>query len=175
MKEKVKLLDGSEVVLRTLQNTDTDALYEFFLKDIKEEDLLLFKDNVHDYYLVKSWCENINLNRVVPIVAVSEEKIIGVGTLHLRKHGWEKKLGKIRISICAWGRGKGIGKAILEKLVEIARQKELKAILAEVVSLQEVALSTLRKFGFEEQGVIRNISRDHRGTPLDLHLFVYYL
>ncbi len=177
MGEIVTLKDGSEIELRLLKSSDFEKLYEFFLHNIKEEDLLLFKDNVHNYYLVKSWCENIDPNRVVPIVAVSTDngKIIGVGTLHLRKHGWERRLGKIRISICAWCRGKGLGKVMVEKLLKIAKEKGLLAVMAEVLSVQEVALNTLRKYGFEEQTVIPKISRDHRGKPLDLHIFVYYL
>ena len=176
MKERVKLKDGSEVTLRLLTPEDTDKLYEFFLHNIKEEDLLLFKDNVRDYNLIRSWCENINLDRTVPVVAETPKgNIIGVGTLHLRNHGWAKRVGKIRVSICAWCRGKGLGKAIIEKLLDIAREKGLRAIMAEVVSPQEVALSTLRKEDFEEQAVIENISRDHRGNPLHLHIFVKYL
>ncbi len=176
MEREVILNDNSKVKLRLLRPDDVDALYQFFLKDIKEEDLLLFKDNVRDYYLVKSWCENINLDRVIPIVAETPEgRIIGVGTLHKRTFGWAKDVGKIRVSICAWCRGKGLGKAIVETLLNIAKEKGLRVILAEVLSEQKNALNTLRKHGFEEQVVIPDIGRDHRGNPLDLHIFVWYL
>ncbi len=176
MEERVELLDGSEVTLRLLRREDLEKLYEFFLHNIKEEDLLLFKDNVRDYYLVKSWCENIDISKVVPVVAETPSgKIIGVGTLHTRSHGWAKDVGKIRVSICAWCRGKGLGKAIVSKLLEIAKSRDMRAVMAEVVSPQEVALNTLKRAGFEEQVVIKEIARDHKFRPLDLHIFVKYL
>ncbi len=173
---KVQLSDGSQVNIRFLEPGDVDRLYEFFLKNIKEEDLLLFKDNVRDYYLVKSWCENIDHQKVIPVVAEAEDgRIIGVGSLHRRSYGWARQVGKIRVSICAWCRGRGLGRAIMERLIEIAREKGIKVIIAEVLSAQESALQTLRKSPFEEQAVIKEISRDHRGNPLDLHIFVLYL
>ncbi len=176
MNKQVKLLDGSEVTLRFLEPKDVDNLYQFFLKRIKEEDLLLFKDNVRDYYLVKSWCENIDHNRVIPIVAEAPDgSIIGVGSLHFRPHGWSRDVGKIRVSICAWCRGKGLGKAIVEELINLAKDRGMRAIIAEVVSPQKAALQTLRKAQFEEQAVIKNIATDHKGNPLDLHIFVKYL
>ncbi len=175
-KDKVELLDGSYVYLRPLTKHDTEKLYEFFLHGISEEDLLLFKDNVKDYFLVKKWTENINYNRVYPIVAETEEGvIIGVATLHMRDFGWEKDVGKIRVSICKECRGKGLGKALTLKLIEIAKEKKLRAIIAEVLSAQQSALSALKKAGFEEPVVIKELAKDFLGNRYDLHILVYFL
>lgn len=175
-REKVTLSDGSVVYLRPLTKNDTERLYEFFLHGISEEDLLLFKDNVKDYFLVKKWTENINYDRVYPIVAETEEGIIiGVATLHMRDFGWEKDVGKIRVSICRECRGKGLGKALTAKLIEIAKEKNLRAIMAEVLSAQKNAISALKKAGFEEPVVIKELARDYLGNRYDLHILIYRL
>ena len=148
-KEKVELEDGSYVYLRPLKETDTEKLYDFFLNKISEKDLMLFKDNVQDFFLVKKWTENIDYERVFPVVAETEKgEIIGIGTLHMRRYGWSKDIGKIRLSICKECRGKGLGREIAKKLIEIAKIRGLRAIMAEVLSAQQPAIRALKKLWF---------------------------
>ena len=175
-KEKVELADGSYVHLRPLTEADTEKLYDFFLHRISEKDLMLFKDNVKDFYLIKRWTEDIDYERVFPVVAETEEgNIIGIGTLHMRHYGWSKDIGKIRLSICKECRGKGLGREIAKKLIEIAKIKGLRAIMAEVLSAQQPAIRALKKLGFEERCVIKELARDYLGNTYDLHILILNL
>ncbi len=172
----MKLNDGSYVYIRPLTSKDTDKLYDFFLNRILEEDLLLFKDNVKDYFLIKDWTENINYKRIFPIVAETEDgNIIGIATLHMREFGWEKDVGKIRVSICKYCRGKGLGKALVKKLIELAKERNLRVIIAEVLSPQESALNALKKAGFKETTVIKDLAKSYSVDTYNLHILCLYL
>lgn len=175
MIKKVKLLDGREVTIRYLKKEDCDKLYDYFCKGISEDDILLFKDNVRDYYVVNSWCENMNPDRVISIVAEEGSSIVSTGTLHLRGHGWFRYFGKIRVSVCISCRGIGLGEAMIETLLELAKSKGLRVIMAEVLSVQELALKVFKECGFIEAGKIENIAKDVNMKPMDLHILLCYL
>lgn len=175
MIKKVKLLDGREVTIRYLKPDDCDRLYEYFCKGINEEDILLFKDNVRDYYVVKSWCENMDFDKVIPIVAEEGSSIISTGTLHLRGHGWFRYFGKIRVSVCIRCRGIGLGKVMIETLIDLAKDRGLKVVMAEVLSVQKVALKVFKECGFVEACKIENIAKDVNMKPMDLYLLLYYM
>ncbi|MGB9668626.1 MAG: GNAT family N-acetyltransferase [Thermosulfidibacteraceae bacterium] len=177
IQKNIILLDGRKATIRLLSSDDTERLYNYFCVGISEEDFLLFKDNVKDYFVIKGWVENVDLDRVVPIVGVDDltEEIIATGTLHTRGHGWFRYLGKIRVSVCLRCRGIGLGKAMIETLLEIARERRLRAVIAEVLSVQSIALKVFKEVGFVEVGKIDSIAKDLKMNPMDLHILVYYL
>lgn len=55
--------------------------------------------------------------------------------------------------------GKGIGSALLERLIEIAAQKKYHVILALIVGGNECSVRLHTKFGFEQVGVLREVGR----------------
>ena len=65
--------------------------------------------------------------------------------------------------------GRGIGKAMIGKLIEIAREHNLEQIELEVVADNQRAVSLYRKMGFEIFGTLPNNMKYQDGTYADAY------
>jgi len=172
--KRVTLKNGKAVTIRPLQRDDVDLLYQFFLTSVSEEELLLLKHNVKDRFLIESWCINLNYNRVLPLVAVTEEgNIIGEATLHRTDFGWSSRIAKIRCVTCNRCRGMGLGKAMFSELLAIARAEGKEKVWAEVLSSQLAPASVLKQLGFERVAVVPRLAKDLFGNTHDLWIYLY--
>lgn len=66
--------------------------------------------------------------------------------------------------------GRGIGKALMQALIERCEQGELKTMVAIVAGMNRVSIDMLIKLGFQECGVIRDVGRKHGQWIDDLFL-----
>lgn len=83
------------------------------------------------------------------IVAEIDKKIVGYGGIwiiidegHITNIAVDKNY-----------RGKGIGKLLIEGLIDVCREKNAKAITLEVRQSNEIAKSLYKQYGFKEAGV----------------------
>ncbi|MGB9667925.1 MAG: GNAT family N-acetyltransferase [Thermosulfidibacteraceae bacterium] len=173
--EEIKTKDGRVVVLKILEPKDKDKLLEYFLNQISEKEISLLKENVKDASIVTKWCENINLDRVIPIVAVLDSKIVATGSLHRREFGWSRFVGKIRVTVGLSYRNIGIGSKIVGKLIELGKLLELDSIWAETFDVQLDAQKILESYGFKKEVVIRNIAIDEQSNLHNLLIYILRL
>lgn len=80
--KNVQLRDGREVVLRPLAQDDFERFYSFF-GTLPEEDRLFLAHDVSDPDFIRSWTDDLNFERVIPLVALDGDRIVGDGTLHI--------------------------------------------------------------------------------------------
>ncbi len=171
---EVVLKDGSKATLMPLREDDVERLYRFFLNDVSEDDLMLLRDNVKDYYVVEGWCKNLDYDRVFPVVAKDERgKILGNATLHHRDYGWSRQVAKIRVLTCMACRGLGLGTAMVKDLLEVAQLMGMEKVMAEVLSSQRAAMDALEKLGFQKVACIPQLARDYKGNYHDLYIYLY--
>ncbi len=170
----VGLRDGGKVRLRPLKEEDLEKLYEFFLTSVTEDDHMLLRDNVKDYYVLEKWCKNIDCDRVFPIVAeAGDGRIIGNATLHKREFGWSRAVAKIRVVTCSECRGMGLGTAMIRELLDVARLIGVEKVMAEALSSQKGAMDALEKLGFQKAACIPGLASDYMGHSHDLCIFIY--
>ncbi len=173
--KKVSLKNGEVITIRPLKAEDCEALIAFFKEGVEEEETALLKDNIKDPKVIKNWCENINYERVFPLIAEKNGKIIADGTLHMRDFGWAKFIGKIRFVVSKDYRGKGVGKALIRELIDIGEKLNLDKLWAEVVDVQKSAEKALKKLGFEYAGTLPRIAKDDKGRLHDVHILIYHI
>jgi len=172
--KRVTLKNGRTVTIRPLQKDDVELLYQFFLASVSEEELLLMKHNVKDRFLIESWCTHLDYQRVLPLVAVTEEgNIIGEATLHRTDFGWSSRIAKIRCVTCNRCRGMGLGRTLFSELLAIARLEGKDKVWAEVLSSQLAPASVLKQLGFERVAVVPRLARDLFGNTHDLWIYIY--
>ena len=170
----VKLEDGSRVILRPLIPQDEGALIEFF-KAMPEEDLLYLRDDVKDSQVVKRWCQNLDYEATLPLIADLEGKIVGDATLHQEKRGWRSHIGTIRAVIHPQHRGKGIGRALVQELIQVALDIGLVKLDAEFIAEQMRQIAIFEKMGFVNMAVLPQHVKDVKGESHDLVIMVYDL
>ena len=90
----IKLRDDTSICIRPLEKEDGPALLSFFTA-LPEDDRLFLKEDVTKKDVINRWMEELNYDKVLPIVAVKDSAIIGDATLHLNKFGWQKHMAEI--------------------------------------------------------------------------------
>jgi L-amino acid N-acyltransferase YncA len=116
------------------------------------EDLRAVRDNVTDPEVVRTWVADLDYSRVLPLVAVINERIAGNATLH-RRGGPYHHIGEVRIFLAKDYRGRGLGTEMLKTLVELARKEGLHWLQAEVFASQPKVIRAFETVGFDRQCV----------------------
>ena len=139
--------DGIAIEIRPLKISDEKALLGFF-KNLPQPEVMFFKRRVTDPDVIKSWCENIELDSRLPLLALHEGKIVAVASLLQNKGGWKRHIGRISQSILPKYRQKGIAGKLVQELVDVARMAGLQKVEAEFIDKQEGGQKLFALLGF---------------------------
>jgi L-amino acid N-acyltransferase YncA len=160
--------DGEQITIRPMQPHDEKALLEFFRR-IPEEDRFYLKEDVTSPQVIKQWAERLDYSRALPLLAFKGNRIIADGTLHHRRAKARKHVGEVRVVVDPEFRNRGVGRGLMRKLVEIAKDKGVEKLAFEVVAdKEEAARHTAQVLGFVPVAVLRGHVRDIDGRPHDL-------
>jgi len=146
-RQVITMRDGARVLLRPLVKTDLQALIDFFVP-VSEEERRYMRHNVNDPKLISSWVENIDYDRVFPLVAVSGERIVGNATLHFNE-GPARHRAEMRIFLAKDFKHRGLGSKLLQALIDIARRRNIYLVEVQVVADNVEVVKAFQKVGFE--------------------------
>ncbi len=142
----VVLKDGTSILLRPMTPEDKDGLMELFAP-VSDEDMRYLQDNVRDPALIEEWCKNLDYSRVLPLLALVRNRIVGQATLHFRK-GPKRHVAEVRIFLSKEFRKRGLGTKMLNTLIDLARRQGLRILVAEVVADQSKVIKAFQNLGF---------------------------
>jgi ribosomal protein S18 acetylase RimI-like enzyme len=162
----LKLKDGSSCKIRPLRKDDEKAFHEFFLS-VPSDERMFIKHRVTEPEVVREWCRNIDLARNLPLLAVTEGRIIGDTTLHQQLGGWKRHIGRISTLVHPQFRGRGLASALVAETVELARQLGLEKVEAEFIGEQEAAIKMFALLGFSNMLRLENYVKDMQAIPHD--------
>ena len=157
---------GLHVTVRLLAATDRDDLLGLFCAATKD-DLQYFRDDVTNRELVTSWAEHVDVGRVVPLVAEVGGRIVGQGTLH-RGRGYNRHVAEVRVFVCREFRGRGVGTALIQGLVDVAKLLGLHHIFTLAVSSKPQDVRAFEGLGFRTEGMLRDRFMDGEGNTYDM-------
>ena len=162
----VKLKDGTTCIQRPLEEADQESFHRFFLA-VPERERMFIKHRVTDAALIKEWCQNIDLGRNLPLLAVHDGDIIAVGTLHQQLGGWKRHIGRVSVLVHPSFRGRGLAKDLVTECVEIAREVGLQKVEAEFIGEQEAAMKVFALLGFRVLARIPEYVKDMQAVTHD--------
>ncbi len=143
----IKLKDGSKCKLRPLRKEDEKNFHAFF-QEVPEPERMFIKHRVTDPAVIREWCQNIDLGRNLPLLAVMDGKIVGDATLHQQLGGWKRHIGRVSVLVLPQYRGRGLARALISEIVSIARNLGLEKVEAEFIGDQEGAIKMFALLGF---------------------------
>ncbi|MGB8991958.1 MAG: GNAT family N-acetyltransferase [Desulfobaccales bacterium] len=165
------LKDGSRVLLRPLVKEDREKLLQFF-QGLDARELSFLRNDVRDPAVVDHWVNHIDYNRVFPLVAEAEGRIVGDITLHMRKIGWKRHLGNVRVVVAKDYQGRGLGTLLINEIVELAGEFGLEKLVAEIHLQAVSAFTAFKKAGFSVKAVFEDLVKDPAGKSSDLVVMV---
>ena len=148
-----------EIKIREIEVEDYKELWDFMKKVKGETNFLLgypneikmsYEDEKEHIKKVKS-SETSNY-----FVVMKNNKIIGCIGFNGNTARKMKHYGTIGISVLKEYWGRGIAKALLEKLISWAKEKGIKKINLDVFENNERAIKLYEKFGFKLEGCIED-------------------
>jgi L-amino acid N-acyltransferase YncA len=163
---EISLKDGSTCTLRPLRKEDQEAFASFF-REVPEPERMFIKHRVTDLEVIRNWCENIDLGHHLPLLAVIDGKIVGGATLHQQLGGWKRHVGRVSVLVLPQHRGKGLARALVGEIADIARQAGLERIEAEFIGDQQAAIKMFALLGFSQIVRLEKYVKDMQGETHD--------
>jgi ribosomal protein S18 acetylase RimI-like enzyme len=164
--KQLKLKDGSACRIRPLRKDDEKSFHEFFL-GVPSQERMFIKHRVTEPEVIRDWCHNIDLGRHLPLLAISNGRIVGDATLHQQLGGWKRHIGRISVLVDPKFRGRGLASAMVGEIVEIARQMGLEKLEAEFIGEQEAAVKMFAMLGFSNLLRLENYVKDMQAISHD--------
>ncbi len=164
--KEIKLKDGSKCRLRPLRKDDEKNFHEFFLT-VPEAERMFIKHRVTEPQVIRDWCQNIDLGRNLPLLALMEGKIVGDATLHQQLGGWKRHIGRVSVLVHPRYRGRGLARALVNEIVDLARSLGLEKVEAEFIGGQEAAIKMFALLGFSNLVRLEDYVKDMQALKHD--------
>jgi GNAT superfamily N-acetyltransferase len=144
---EITLKSGLSCQLRPLESTDEKAFHDFF-RAVPAEERLFIKHRVDDPEVIADWCRNIDLGRILPLLAMADGRVIADASLHQQLGGWKRHIGRVSVLVHPQFRGQGLARVLVEELMEVGRDIGLEKMEAEFIGGQERAMKVFGLLGF---------------------------
>ena len=164
--KEIKLKDASSCRLRPLRKDDEKAFHQFFLA-VPESERMFIKHRVTEPDVIRQWCQNIDLGRNLPLLASMDSKIVGAATLHQQLGGWKRHIGRVSVLVLPQYRGRGLARALVTEIAELARGVGLEKVEAEFIGGQEAAIKMFALLGFSNLVRLEDYVKDMQGISHD--------
>lgn len=172
--KEIMTKDGTPILLRPLVREDEQRLAEFFLR-IPDDERWFLRDAVDDPKIMRQWIENLDYDRILPIIAVRPDDgiIIANVRLHRRPIDCISHIAHLRIMVDPAYRQQRIGTWMLLDTIKLAMNMGIEKLVAEFVGgVEDPAMNAAHKLDFFEQAIIRDYVKDRHGKYHDLIIMV---
>ena len=166
----ITLRDGTRVLLRVLDKDDRDRLQAMFAL-VGDDDAEAMRENVKDPAVIQTWIDELDYGRVIPLVAVVNDEIVGDATLRLGQGPYRHK-AEVRIFLSKPYRQRGLGTAMLKSVIDIAKRMELHLLIVEVIANRTPVIRAFRGLGFQMQTTLPDYFMMPDGETLDVALMI---
>src|SRR6266404_4939751 len=123
----IEIKGGLHCEVRPLDAADETFFHESFLT-LPTPERMFIKHRVTEPEVIPDWCQNIDLGRNFPLLAISQGQILAAATLHQQLGGWKRHIGRVSVLVHPKFRGRGLARALIEDIVSIARHMGLEKV-----------------------------------------------
>ena len=145
----ITLKDSSQCRLRPLRKDDEKVFHHFFLA-VPAPVRMFIKHRVTEPELIRNWCQNIDLGRNLPLLALIDRKIAGAATLHQQLGGWKRHIGRVSVLVLPQYRGRGLARLLLLHALDALRSHPATAVVLSVDERNVPAQRLYQSLGFVE-------------------------
>jgi L-phenylalanine/L-methionine N-acetyltransferase len=149
---KVRLKDDREITLRVLKLDDKNRLLDLF--STMSEKALEWGMPPYTKETIDRWLSNIE--KLIPLVAVYEEQIVGYATIYKHVHPRARGVGDMGIYLHQDFHSVGLGTIMSEIVLSIAKNQGYHRIGLHVVEDNIAAVNLYKRLGFIIEGVLKD-------------------
>lgn len=159
--------DADEIEVRLMARADELAMLDFARK-LPVHDLLFLPRNISEPKVLSAWINEIERGAIISLLAVTESKVIGCGTLVRDPYSWSPHVGEIRMVVSLDARGQGVGRALLQETFMIALNAGLEKLSVQMTVDQKSAIALFESLGFKAEALLRDHVRGIDGNTHDI-------
>lgn len=172
-REMVTLKDGVHVLVRPMVREDRAHLDEIYMP-VGEEDMRYFRHNVKDPCLLQEWCDHLNYDEVLPLLALVKDHAVGSASLHFFT-GPRRHIGEVRLFLTKDYRKRGLGMKMIRALVDFARKQGISILTAEVIADKTRIIRAFEQIGFVSRCTLDDYFMFPDGDCMDVVFMTMYL
>jgi RimJ/RimL family protein N-acetyltransferase len=158
---------GVEVRLAPFDPACRSAV-EAFAADLAPHDLLFLSRNIQHPKVVEAWLHSIADGEIESLIAFDGDAVVGTTAIVRDPHSWSAHVADIRLLIAASMRGKGLGRALLERAIRRAVELGATKLTARMTPDQRGAITLFEEAGFRGEALLRDHVRGPDGRLHDL-------
>jgi RimJ/RimL family protein N-acetyltransferase len=151
------------LVVRPARLDEVNAVVDLYVTVAAEGSWIAAEAPVDRPSRVERFTRSIERDDATMFVAEDEGRLVGSLGIEVRPYG----VADLGMMVAADRRGTGVGSALLEAAIEWARSAGAHKVSLEVWPHNEAARGLYRKFGFEEEGLLRGQYRRRNGELWD--------
>jgi ribosomal protein S18 acetylase RimI-like enzyme len=155
---------------RRIRSDDRAAL-QAFADRIPPGDRSFFDRVLLHQVAVAGWTMAVPAHRSV---AVDGDDIVGLATV-VPGAGWTKHVGELRAIVQPDHRGLGLGRALVQIGIDLARELELEKVTVEVMASNSGAIAMFESLGFRREACLVGQVRDGDQLVQDLLILSSWL
>jgi L-amino acid N-acyltransferase YncA len=163
----VSLENSTTLNLRLMTPADSHRIVTF-ARSLPEDDLLFLRTDITKAFVVMLWGQNIKAGLTVTVLAEREQAVVGYASMHHNEVTWQRHLGELRVQVGPQYRSRGLGRILAAEIFAIARDMGLRKIVAHMTPDQQGAIATVKRYGFEQEALLRDFVIDRVGRTRDL-------
>jgi len=166
MNENVTL-KGVRFDLRDLTAADKDGVLAF-AGALPAHDLLFLRRDITKPKVVEAWIEATAAGAFTTILAENDGAIVGCVALYTDPLSWSPHVGELRVLVSGEVRQHGLGRFLVEQGFQIALEKGLKKLTAQMTVDQKGAITVFEELGFRGEALLKDQVQDAEGNLHDL-------
>lgn len=167
-------IEGREITFRLMSRNDRDAVLAF-AQSLRPEDLMFLRLDITQPEVVDQWIEHIEAGNTITVLALEDGIVIAYGTLHSNETAWTRHLGQIRILVQSDWRKLGLGRRLAVELFQLAREKKLDRIFAQMAADQPFVRQLFEELGFRPEALLTDWVMDRNNRTHDLLIMSHHV
>jgi len=153
--EKLALRDGRNVIIRPVRMEDAESLMRNANLVRAEEVYIMLDRELGDLQAERRWLAEFDAERNAMFVADAAGEVVGSADCHGGTYAKTRHVGGIGIAIRDGWRGVGLGRILMERILEWMRARGFKKAELAVFGTNGRARHLYESLGFENEGMSR--------------------
>lgn len=158
---------GTKIDIARMTSSDRDALVAF-VASLPAEDLLFVSRDISHPKVIDAWMRALDSGNVASLIARDGGAMVGCTAIVTDALSWSKHVGELRILVSPAGRGKGLGRALIQECFAQAIELGLKKLIAQMTTSQRAAIAVFEDLGFRAEALLHQHVAGPDGEMYDL-------
>lgn len=155
------------IAIEPMVSSDRQPL-EQFIDTLPPEDLLFVPRDISHPKVMDAWMRALDNGGIVSLAARDGERMVGCTSIYTDGMSWSRHVGELRVLVAADGRGKGLGRILIQECFVQALELGLKKLVAQMTINQTGAVAIFEDLGFKPEALLRQHVADRHGGLHDL-------